>query len=155
MKLNSLRLEHLILCRMWEIAFVLFYIFKNYGKERLMLTSHESLVLNCLSGSLFCRAETSTVYDEMIAWGQPNNSHEERLFLFCVTLMHPNGNRGLKRAFLFVSLLSGKGVKKPLIIAMICGLKWAVLLWEGGNKNHHVEKWWYNMVGLALAQRFK
>lgn len=32
-----------------------------------MLTSYESLILNYLSGSLFCTAETSTVYDEMVA----------------------------------------------------------------------------------------
>lgn len=67
-----------------RIALVLFYIFKNCSKERLMLTSHESLILNYLSGSLFCRAETSTVYDEMVAWGQPSNSNAERLFLLSV-----------------------------------------------------------------------
>lgn len=46
-----------------------------------MLTSYEGLILNGLSGSLFCRAVTSTVYDEMVAREQPSNSNAERILL--------------------------------------------------------------------------
>jgi len=44
-----------------------------------MLTSHESLIVNCLSGSFFCRAEISKICGEMVAWRQPINFYAERL----------------------------------------------------------------------------
>lgn len=46
-----------------------------------MLTSYEGLILNDLFGSLFCRAATSIVYDEMVAREQPSNSNAERILL--------------------------------------------------------------------------
>lgn len=61
-----------------KYGLVLFYSFKNYGKER--------LIVNYLSGSFFCRAEISKVYGGMVVWRQPGNFQAERLLGsgFCI-----------------------------------------------------------------------
>lgn len=65
---------------------MLFDSFKNYGKKRLMLISRESLIVNYLSGSFFCRAKISKIHGDMVAWRKPNNFHAERLLhsAFCI-----------------------------------------------------------------------
>lgn len=63
-----------------------FYSFKNYSKERLMLISHESIIVYYLSGSFFCRIEISKVCVAMVAWKQFSNFCAEKLCgrTFCI-----------------------------------------------------------------------